>query len=254
MAYIRAVLFDLWGTLITDTRERNDERARIRLDRLAATLARRGHRYQRPALEDAFERFSQAHGELHRQELDVSARGRVEMFVRALDPDLERRLDSDVWRDLDRAFFTVTLELPPLLVPGALETLRAARAAGLRTGLISNTGITPGFVLRQILQQTGLLHLLDVLSFSDELLAAKPAARLFQETLTALDIPPPLAVFVGDMPVLDVLGPRRVGMWAVQVGRQEMDGVQPHARIESVAGLLPALVALDLLPAAGTHT
>ncbi len=248
MSYIRAALFDLWGTLITDTRERNDERARVRLDRISSVLAERGIRYERAALEDAFERFLQAHGELHRQELDVRARGRVEMFVRALDPALEQRLDVEAWAALEYAFFSVARELPPVIVPGAPEVVAAARGAGLRTGLVSNAGITPGCVLRELLEKEGLLPLLDVLSFSDEVLAAKPAPRIFQRTLDALDVPPSLAAFVGDMPLLDVMGPRRAGMWSVQVGRQEMDGVQPHARIDTVADLFPALVDLGLLP------
>lgn len=253
MPYIHAVLFDLWGTLITDTRERNDQRARLRIDRLTAALAQRGHRYERPTLEDAFQRFSEAHAELHRQEIDVSARGRVEMFVRALDPALEQRLDAEAWAALDQAFFAVTLDLPPVVVPGAGDTLKAARAAGLRTGLVSNAGITPGAVLRKILEQAGLAQELDAISFSDEVLAAKPSPQIFQRTLAALGVAPQLAVFVGDMPVLDVMGPRRAGMWTVQVGRQEMDGVQPHRRIESVAGLLPALVDLGLISAASVR-
>ena len=54
-------------------------------------------------------------------------------------------------------------------------------------------------------------------------------------------------VFVGDQPVLDVLGARRAGMWMVQIGDLAPAGAEPHARIDALSELLPALRALALI-------
>lgn len=248
MPYIRAVLFDLWGTLLMDTPERSDRRYRLRLDRLEQALAGMGGAYPRDDIDEAFRRFLREHGEMHNRELDVSARGRLEMFTRALDPSLEQRLDDAAWRALEDAFFRVAFDEPPEVVPGAAETVAAVRSRGLRTGLVSNVGITPGFVLRDLLAAGGVLPHLDALAFSDEVLAAKPSPRIFRYALESLEVPPSLAAFVGDMPVLDVLGAQRAGIWSLQVGNAEVDGVRPHARIARISDLLPALADLGLVP------
>ena len=137
---------------------------------------------------------------------------------------------------------------PPLPAPGALEVLEQARRRKLRLGLVSNTGLTPGYVLREVLADHGLLEYLEVLTFSDEARLAKPAAEMFHCTLGALGVAPDRAVFIGDTPVLDVAGPRAVGMWTVQIGQAPPEtGVRPHARIAGLEELFPALRKLGLL-------
>jgi putative hydrolase of the HAD superfamily len=114
-------------------------------------------------------------------------------------------------------------------------------------GLISNTGITPGYVLRGLLADYGLLPYFRILTFSDEARLAKPAEEIFRCTLEALEVQAAEAVFVGDMPELDVVGPQAVRMWAVQVGDRQLDGVRPHARIDGLPELFPALERLGLV-------
>jgi FMN phosphatase YigB (HAD superfamily) len=62
-----------------------------------------------------------------------------------------------------------------------------------------------------------------------------------------MDLAPEEAVFVGDQPVLDVRGARRAGMWMVQIGDLAADGAEPHARINALDELLPALRSLALI-------
>jgi putative hydrolase of the HAD superfamily len=52
-------------------------------------------------------------------------------------------------------------------------------------GVISDTGITPGRVLRQILERNGLMDFFSVTVFSDETGVAKPQALMFQEAARA---------------------------------------------------------------------
>ena len=118
------------------------------------------------------------------------------------------------------------------------------RRASRLTGLISNTGATPGPALRPVLDGYGILPLLDVATFSDEAGECKPAPGIFHRTLSALGVRPEEAVFVGDTPELDVAGPQRVGMWTVQVGEMAQDGVRPHARVAVLRDLPAALRSL----------
>ena len=77
---------------------------------------------------------------------------------------------------------------------------------------------------------------------------AKPAPAIFERALEEFGCMPDAAAFVGDQPVLDVLGPRSAGIWSVQFGSVEGDGIEPHARIEDFDDLLPALRSLSLIP------
>jgi len=97
--------------------------------------------------------------------------------------------------------------------PGALATVRALRARGWRTAVISNTIGEPGATLRPILTAMGFDSLVEEFVFSDELPWTKPDPAIFLEALRRLGSDPAHAVHVGDgWP--DIEGPKRAGMKA----------------------------------------
>ena len=244
---IRALIFDLWGTLILDNVQREEPRRATRCRLALEALRGVGHPYPEETVTVALRTLGREHGTLHGQGLDIAVPEKVERFLNHLEPDLAQRLSPNALRAVEDSLVAPGRMAPPFPAPGATEALREAQACGLALGLISNTGLTPGYVLREILADHGLLSFFQVLTFSDEARLAKPAAEIFRCTLDALAIQPAEAVFVGDMPALDVAGPQAVGMWAVQVGDQQLDGVQPHARIDALSELFPALERLGLL-------
>ena len=246
---VRAVIFDLWGTLVGDSvgRVYEEPRRRLRTRLVREALASAGRLYSEDALTSALESFQEKHTALHAESRDIAAPERVELFLRQLRPGVAGSLTAEELRRVEDALVTPGRLVPPDPAPGAQEVLKEAKNRGLRLGLISNAGITPGYVLRLLLAEHGLLPYLQVLTFSDEARMAKPAAGMFRCTLDALDVAPQEAVFVGDMPELDVAGPLAVGMWAVQVGDRQMDGVNPHGRVDSLSELLPELERMGLL-------
>src|SRR6478736_7811664 len=88
---------------------------------------------------------------------------------------------------------------------GAASTLAALRDVGYRIGLISNT-IWPAELHMEDLEEIGLLHFLEHLTFSGEIGMWKPSRQIFQHTLDALGVAPEHAVFVGDNPREDIMG------------------------------------------------
>jgi len=247
MPAIRAVLFDLWGTLIVDDPADHEATRHLRAKMTCDALTALGFGY---AVTDILASFTAAvaeHTRLHDAERDLSPRGRTVMYLRHIDETLAGRLDERAWDLLDQAILTPKLAFRPLAMPAARDVLLAVRALGLPAALISNTGITPGFVLRRILDDLDLLPFLDLLIFSDEVELAKPARAIFDHALDEMGLAPGEAAFVGDQPRLDVLGARRAGMWSVQLGALAEDGIEPHARIGSLDELLPALRSLQLL-------
>jgi putative hydrolase of the HAD superfamily len=244
---LRAVLFDLWGTLIAFDPAVDEARGLLRVRMTRDALADLGYAYSGADIAAAFLAAGVEHERFHAEERDLSTRGRAVTYLRYLDPELGHRLDESGWAALDRAILTPALVHRPAAMPDAREALGAIRGLGLATGLISNTGITPGFVLRPILDDLGLLQLLDHTVFSDEVELAKPAAAIFGQTLAAMSLAPEETAFIGDQPRLDVMGARRAGLWSVQVGDLTEDGIEPHGRIAALGELVPALRALDLV-------
>jgi HAD superfamily hydrolase (TIGR01509 family) len=241
---LRAVVFDLWGTLVTDTPELSREREKARLEGLAWALASAGLSYGPAEVERAHRKAAEESQRLQAQGRDLPSAERAALFLRQLDRELAACATPELLAALGRSPIEAARRFPPRLIPGAVETLEAVRRAGRVTGLISNTGATPGPALRPVLAGHGLLALLDVATFSDEAGECKPAPGIFRRTLSTLGVEPAEAVFVGDTPELDVVGPQQVGMWTVQVGELERDGVRPHARISTLSELPAALRSL----------
>jgi putative hydrolase of the HAD superfamily len=117
---------------------------------------------------------------------------------------------------------------------GARETLEWLAAAGLRRALVCDTGFTPGRVVRQLLDRTGLLDLLEVLAFSDEVGVPKPEARIFEHALGPLATLPAAALHVGDLRRTDIAGARRLGMRTVRI-RDHFDDPSEHLEADHVA-------------------
>jgi putative hydrolase of the HAD superfamily len=245
---IRALVFDLWGTLLyVDDPQQGESRRATRCRLTLEALRGVGHPYPEETVTVALQTLGREHGTLHGQGRDIAVPEKVERFLNYLKPNLAQRVSPSTLRAVEEALVAPGRMAPPFPAPGAIEALREAQARGLAVGLISNTGLTPGYVLREVLADHGLLSFFQVLTFSDEARLAKPAAEVFHCTLEALGVQPADALFVGDVPALDVAGPQAVGMWAVQVGDQQLDGVQPHACIDALSELFPALERLGLL-------
>src|SRR5205814_3406734 len=122
------------------------------------------------------------------------------LFFECLESGLCDRLEAEMFAAAVDAYGRPAFEYPPDLMPGAREAVRALAARGVRLGIVSNTGRTPGVVLRRILERYDLLRYFEAIaiSYSDEVRFRKPDARIFTRTLEALGVPPGCALHVGD--------------------------------------------------------
>jgi putative hydrolase of the HAD superfamily len=137
-------------------------------------------------------------------------------------------------------------------VEGAEETLEALAHAGVRRGLICDTGMTPGRVVRRLLDQAGLAQHLEVFCFSDEVGEPKPGNQIFEKALAGLGVHPPEAIHVGDLRRTDVAGAHDVGMHAARFrGVHDDQSDAPEAKIvlDRHIELLDILGLEDLTPA-----
>jgi putative hydrolase of the HAD superfamily len=95
--------------------------------------------------------------------------------------------------------------------PAARPALELARAASVRTAVISNSNGS----VRKIMESVGLADLLDFVIDSGEVGVEKPDPRIFQIALDRAGVRADEVVYVGDLYSVDVLGARAAGLEAV---------------------------------------
>jgi putative hydrolase of the HAD superfamily len=139
----------------------------------------------------------------------------IERWLEELLGHLDVRMPGEAEHELGKRIESVYLNGDePRPVTGVEEVLPRL-SDRYRLGLISDTGLTPGRVLRDIMRRDRLLSYFEVLTFSDEIGAAKPQPKPFLRTLNLLNVEAAEAVHIGDLPETDLRGARGVGMKAV---------------------------------------
>ncbi|HMV68919.1 MAG TPA: HAD family hydrolase [Myxococcota bacterium] len=209
---IRAVTFDFWDTIVVDD---SDEPER----------ARRGLATKQQARWALFRDEVRAHADRPLAAItgawdEANARFRHQWKVEHHTPHIAERVRDALARldlgptpgfdALVHALATMEVDVPPALAPGIVEALDAL-AGRCRLGIISDTIVTPGVGLRDILRGYGLLDRFDGFVFSDEVGACKPAPRVFELAAEGLGVPLGALAHVGDREENDVTGPMSAG-------------------------------------------
>jgi putative hydrolase of the HAD superfamily len=239
---IRLVCFDFWQTLLADTPESGAAAHALRVDGVGQALRKAGHRYAARTLEAADVRALARLNAIWREHRDVAPAEQVRIFLEALDPALPAALPPEDRAAVDHAYATPVLTHAPAVAAGAVETIRALAAGGRVLAIISNTGRTPGTVLRQLLARAGVLDAFAVLSFSDERAVRKPDAAIFRRTLAEAGCEPAAAVHIGDDPVTDVAGARAAGMRALHYVSDGRRGAESADAVVRHLGHLPSVL------------
>jgi putative hydrolase of the HAD superfamily len=243
---IRAVLFDLWGTLVLDPSSTSEPRLADRTQKVVAVFEAAGLPSLTPGTQERLARLSQALADLHDTGIDIDGPGRVELFMRDLGVPVDV-LSPAARAELETAITTIEPAFYPEPEPHAEDLLRTLKQRGLRTGLISNAGFTTAPTLRDLLAYHRLDVHLDVMLFSDEHALAKPTRDLFERAVATVGVAVHETVFVGDTPWNDIQGAQQAGMVAVQIGAKTRDGIRPDLQITSLAELLPRLSEVAIL-------
>ncbi len=248
---IRAVIFDMGGTLLKYPRPGNgtwrefEERG---IRGLYRYLLAQGHPIA--AEEEAFvarmfERLAQG--------WEQATGGRINL--RAVDWIAAGAADHDLALSDGALIEAVHHYARPLrdgvtAMPGAAAALAELRARGVRVGLISNT-IWPGDLHREDLAGLGLWQYIEYAVFSGDFGIWKPRPQVFLHVLDHLGVNAAHAVFVGDSPKEDIRGAQQVGMRAIWVRSPEFPlppDIHPDAIVEHSGEVVSLLDATGELP------
>lgn len=229
---IRAVTFDLWNTLVY-----NRNYGEFRLPALREFLRRNGVELDDARLLEVYQAGFRHNSDTHN---DTGRRHvRTEEIVGHVMEQVGLKDRCD-WTPMVDTYEEAVLSDPPKLKEGTRETLEALHGR-VRIGLISDTGTSPGRVIRRILDGYGVLHYFYVTVFSDEVGYCKPNEVVFRTALEALGVEPEEAIHVGDLVKSDIVGAKRTGMRTVwlKTGEQEyVPGDAPDYVITSLTELI----------------
>jgi len=242
--FIRAVIFDLGGTLMYERESWHAVNAKA---------------------DEALTNYLRGQGlELNLSTFPIEFRRRLDEYFKQREKNLLETTYSSVLRDvladkgyrnvsedvlrtaLDRLFAVTQKNW--LLENDALPTLKKLEQNGYRLGLISNAGDDKD--VQQLARGFGIARFFDFILTSAACSYRKPHPRIFELALANWYLLPSEAVMVGDNLDADIRGAKSVGLYGIWISRRAGQRTEAETLIQADASLatlseLPA--ALDLL-------
>jgi putative hydrolase of the HAD superfamily len=201
---VKAITFDFWRTLfLTGPNQKERRMARVELLCEAVDISPESAKEALKAQEKEFLR-------IHVYEQRTLT---PNDSIPLLESHLEIEIPEELAQTLAGRFGQVILDHPPEPVEGALEAVKAA-AEHVPVGVISDTGISPGKPLEELLNRYGFMDYFSSLSFSDEVGVAKPQSAMFYHAAHGLNVEANELFHLGDLEPTDIVGAINVGAQA----------------------------------------
>lgn len=220
---VTAVTFDLWETLLFEKDGASSLRSRCRCENLTQAFREFGMDVPVERVASALDKTISSLLPVWDANKDVSHLEQIHLLLRYA-TDGSTVSDNDVIGKLSSAYISPVFEIRPYLNPDAVGVLRCLKDQGKFLGLICNTGLTPGFGLRRLLAENGVVEYFDMMIFSDEVGIRKPDPRIFHLFTDRFKVRRTEVVHVGDNLKSDVLGAMNAGLKAIWfVGKEGKD-------------------------------
>lgn len=204
------ICIDLWNTIYDSYNgfERNKYRQRVLIDELDKTGTM--------ILSDEFDRamkatwdfFEKSWKEKH---ITPSARECVEFFWKYTGSSINEKSIEVV----TNAFEDSVLVHKPKLIPDVEDVLKEL-SKNFKLAIISDTGFSPGSILKQLMLEDGIDKYFSAFSFSNETGYSKPNETAFMFAIKQLNGDVKQSTHIGDIEHTDVLGAKQLGMNAIR--------------------------------------
>jgi putative hydrolase of the HAD superfamily len=217
MPPIQAITFDLWDTIVHDDsdepkrsarglRTKHDERRDL-LWRAIDAIEPMDPATVRLAYDVADAAFNRV---WKQQAVTWPIEDRIDVILHGL----RRSLPDDALRRVIDAHQRMETDIPPDLIDGC-DLALAELSNHYKLAIVSDAIVTPGRLLRRLLEVHGVRQYFTGFAFSDEVGRSKPHRAMFAAAAEQLGVPIEAMLHVGDREHNDVRGPHALGMKAI---------------------------------------
>ncbi|MFX1571604.1 MAG: HAD family hydrolase [Promethearchaeota archaeon] len=237
---IEAITFDLWNTLFENKFYTN-----IRLKIFTEFLKVRKISCSRENIRKAFN-FGLNLSNINLEKINyrhIYTEERISEVLKILGI---RLTNSDKKVIIDE-FENVMLSNPPSLKTDVKQTLETL-SSKYKFGLVSNTGITPGKIIKKVLKKYNILNLFQILVFSDEIGFYKPCSILFKTVIKEFNCKPSNIIHIGDILETDVKGAKKCNMrtvWINDSNYQNSEEIKPDYAIKRISEVIEIIKRLN---------
>ncbi|KKK40349.1 hypothetical protein LCGC14_0596120 [marine sediment metagenome] len=237
---IQAITFDLWNTLFN-----NKSYSELRIQKLFRYLQEKEITVPFDEFKNAFDtkfHFS----EVTFEEINfrhIFTEERISSVLNEINIEL---LQADL-EIIKEEFESIMLQDPPTLKKGVKSTLRIL-TPDFKIGLISNTGVTPGSILSEVLERYDILQYFDETIYSDEIGYFKPHRKMFKIPLEKFNCKPQNAIHIGDMLETDVRGAKEFNMltaWFNDSNKTRSSDIVPDYEIQQITEVIQIVQSLS---------
>lgn len=197
---IKAVTLDFWDTIFKMDFEIDLNGLRIK--KLEEILKK--YNVALPQ-EDVIKIYREVHKEFDRRWIeDCVTLTTAEVLTMILEK-IPVKISDDDFNMLVDVFQNAILVNPPALMDGSKKAIEQM-AKKYKLGIISDTGFSPGKVLKKILEENGIINYFSVMIFSDEFGRSKPFEGNFKHAADVLGCSISEMAHIGDNERTDVFG------------------------------------------------
>jgi putative hydrolase of the HAD superfamily len=118
-------------------------------------------------------------------------------------------------------------------IEGAIETVRALKERGYRIGVVSNAEGRVGHDL----ERAGFDGMFETIVDSHHVGVEKPDPKIFQIAMERMGVGVEAAIFVGDVPAVDIVGAQRAQLRPLLIDRHDLYPEVEVPRLSSIAEL-----------------
>ncbi|NLO19898.1 MAG: HAD family hydrolase [Ignavibacteria bacterium] len=207
---LKLITIDFWNTMFDSSN--GAKRNQFRLQKLAIAIESFDRKIEQSEFNKAMQASWEYFNEIWIKEMRTPRpKDTIAFFWHCLDLPFDKNIIEKVANE----FANSTLEHPPAILPGLKEAL-AKLSEKYKLAIVSDTGFTPGYALRELLKTNDLIQYFEAFSFSDETLVSKPHPKAFFTILEQLDIEAEEALHIGDIEQTDIAGAKGIGMKAIR--------------------------------------
>ena len=214
---IKVITFDLWDTVFIDESDEPKRKAAGRLSKyderrqLVFEYANKHKEVSKELVDTIYHTTDLAFRKVwHEQFVTWEIGERLEIIFKSLDVTLT----ADEMAEITRLHEEMELEFKPDFIEGVADAIKELHKE-YSLAVISDAIVSPGSVLRKLLESQDLLQYFDHFVFSDEIGNAKPEPVVFNSVYEKFNIQPDELVHIGDREHNDILGPIKMKSQAI---------------------------------------